>query len=106
MPVEGQNRGSDRTLDVLGHPPVVLFVKVADGNQTGARGHCELVFVGRPLDASRSAINAQEHKRGLPLVGCRVKVPDIGISVLAARRDAVCFGRPVDARDQLVVLRI
>ena len=48
VPVHGGDCASDGPLDVLGHPPVVVLLKVADGYNPGARAHGKLVFPGGP----------------------------------------------------------
>lgn len=68
----------------------------------------ELILVGAPPHKSRSAIDPQEDKRGLPHHRSRLRVgallPDVRIPILSGRDDAVRVGSPVDGGDQLVVL--
>lgn len=45
--VPGNSR-PDGLLNVFAHPPVVLFLKVTDGNQTSTTAHCKLVLCKVP----------------------------------------------------------
>ena len=67
MPVERRDGALDRLLDVLGHPPVILRVEVADGDEASAAAHRELVLGRAPLDARRGAVDPQQHQGVLPL---------------------------------------
>lgn len=72
VPIEGGDGALDGLLDVLGHPPVVLGVKVADGDEAGPAPHREFVLRGAPLDAGGGAVDSQQHQRVLPLaIGLR-----------------------------------
>ena len=64
----------------------------------------ELLLGGRPLDVGRRPVDAEDDERRLPdaLV---VERPDVGVAVLRAGDDPVRLRRPVDGRDELVVLR-
>lgn len=104
MPVQAEDSGADRLLDVLADPPVALLLKVAHTDAARSRSNRKLVFLGRPAHKSCSAVDAQQHQGGLPLLVGTVQVPDIGIAVLGAGHDAVRLGRPVDRGDGLVVL--
>ena len=46
MPVDARDGRSDWLLDVLAHPPVVLFLEVTHRDETRARRHRELVLCG------------------------------------------------------------
>ena len=67
VPVQTGHGGLERLLDVLGHPPVLLLLVVADGDDLGPAAHRELVLVGRPADAGGGAVDPQQHQRVLPL---------------------------------------
>lgn len=58
MPGNAGDGAADRLLEVLGHPPVVLLLKVADGNDavTGTDG--EFGFRRRPANKRSSPANA------------------------------------------------
>jgi hypothetical protein len=44
MPVNAQDSGANRLLDVLGYPPVVVFLEIADGDQTSTAADRKLVL--------------------------------------------------------------
>ena len=67
MPIQGGDGAFYGLLDVLGHPPVVLRVKVADGDETCARADGKLVFAWAPLDAGCRSVDPQQHQGVLPL---------------------------------------
>ncbi|RUS23162.1 hypothetical protein BC937DRAFT_91849 [Endogone sp. FLAS-F59071] len=46
MPVDGKNGGTNGLLDMLANPPVVILLKVADGNGARAAGNGEFVLIG------------------------------------------------------------
>ena len=62
-----QSRTIATCLDVLGDPPVVLGLEVADGDESVAGADGELVLLGRPAHARRRAVDAQQHQRVPPL---------------------------------------
>ena len=95
--------GRTMLLDVLGNPPVVVLLKVTDGNNLGARSNGELVFVGRPLDVGGGAVDTKDNELGLP-GAVLLKVPHVGVTILRAGDDTVGLGCPVDASDDRVVL--
>lgn len=104
MPVQAENSGADGLLDMLADPPVALLLKVAHTDAARTRGHRKLVFLGRPAHKGRSAVDAQQHQGGLPLLVACVQVPNVGVAVLGAGHDAVRLGGPVHGGDGLVVL--
>lgn len=79
VPGDGGDGGPDRLLQVLGYPPVVFLLEVADGDDavTGADG--ELGFRGRPADEGGGARDAEEHEGGLVAGGGGF--PDEGVAV-------------------------
>ena len=52
---------------MLGDPPVVLCLKVADGDEAVARAHRELVLLRRPAHARRRTVDPQQHQSVPPL---------------------------------------
>jgi hypothetical protein len=111
VPVDRENSRSQRLLDVLGYPPVVLLVKGTDGdgsapvnttsqppttitgsNIPSTTGNSKLVLFRRPLDTGCGSVDTEEHKRGLPS-GSSMG-PYIGITVLGASHNTVRVGCP------------
>ena len=80
MPVERSYSGADRLLQVLGHPPIILFFEIADGNEAGAGTDGELAFGGRPAHKRGGAVDTEEYESGLPAGGRGF--PDVGIAIL------------------------
>lgn len=60
MPSDGRDGASDGLLEVLGHPPVIFFLEIADGYDAGARTDGELLLGGRPADECGGAVDAEE----------------------------------------------
>lgn len=69
-----------------------------------SRGDSKLLLRRRPLDVGRSPVNAEDDERGLPdaLV---IERPNVGVAILRAGDDPVGVRRPINGRDELVVLR-
>ena len=44
---------------MLGHPPVVVLLVVADRDDLGSASHRELVLLGTPSDTSGSSVDSQ-----------------------------------------------
>lgn len=87
--------------------PVVLRLKVADRDETGAAANCKLVLQRRPLDKGGSSVDPEDDQCGLPypvLLG-----PYVGVTVCSTRHDTVAFRSPVDAygrmRDDVLTSR-
>lgn len=91
MPVERQDSGPYRFLDVLGSPPVLLLIELTDCNGSRSRSYSELGLVGRPSDKGGRAVDTQEYQGGSPCVGGCVEGPHVGVPVLRARHDAGYF---------------
>ena len=89
-------------LDVLGYPPIVFLIEVADGDDLGARGNGKLVLARRPGAAGRGTVDSQQHQRGVP--GVVLKTPHISITILRARQDAVLLVAPGQGGHNSVVL--
>lgn len=96
MPVERRNGRANRFLDVLRHPPIVLRLKVTDGNEASARANRQFILERRPLDARCTAIDAQQYQRWLPFAVGGLR-PNVGVPVDGTGDDAIGVRRPVDA---------
>ena len=101
MPVDGGDGTPDGLLQVLGDPPVVLLLEVADGDDavTGTDG--ELGLGGGPAHESSGAGDSEEDEGGL-VTGGR-GFPDQCVAVLGTCDDTTGVGGNVDAGDSLVV---
>lgn len=77
------------------HPPVILLLKITDGNDPGAAAHSELVLTGGPAHTAGSSIDPEDDQCGLPRAA--LQRPHIGIAVRAAGHNAVTLRGPVDA---------
>ena len=88
---------------MLGHPPIIVLLVVAHGDDLGSAAHRELVLLGAPSDTGGGSVDPQQHQGVLPLT-IRTLDPDIGVPVAAAGHDPVGLGRPVNPRHPEVVL--
>ena len=79
MPGDSGNSATDGLLQVLRHPPVVFFLKVANRDETSARTDSELSLGRSPADAGGSTVNAEEDESGFPTLGGGF--PDVRIAV-------------------------
>ena len=79
MPGDGGNGAADGLLQVLRHPPVVFFLKVANRDETSARTDSELSLGRSPADAGGGTVNAEEDESGFPTLGGGF--PDVRIAV-------------------------
>jgi len=102
VPGDAGDGRTQRLLQVLGHPPVVLLLEVADGDDACAGTDGELALVRAPTHAGSSAVDAQQHEGWLPL-SALAGLPDVGVAVLRAGYNAAAVGCDVDAGDELVV---
>merc|ERR1719384_2798672 len=59
MPVQTGHGGLERLLDVLGDPPVIVLLVIADGDDLGSASHRELVLVRAPADAGGGPVDPQ-----------------------------------------------
>ena len=74
--------------------PVVLRLKVADGDESSSTADRKLVLQRRPLDEGGGPVDPEDDQRGLPhalLLG-----PHVGVTVGATRHYTVTFGSPVN----------
>lgn len=75
-------------------PPVILRLKVADGNEASAAANRELVLQRRPLDKGGSSVDPEDDQCGLPHP--LLLRPYVGITVGSARHYTVTFRSPVN----------
>ena len=91
---------------------LVIHEDPIDGDELrdipGTTCDSKLVFVRTPTHKGSSAVDTQKYKCRLPHHVSSLRIgtllPDIRISVLRRRDDAVGLGSPVDGRDRLVML--
>lgn len=130
VPVDREHSRTDRLLQLASDPPVALGVKrtdtycsidgtisiilrareeLIDVNAPCTARDRELVLVRTPAYECCSTVDAQQHKRRLPDRCTRLRVlrllPHIGIPVLRASDDAVGIRRPVNGRNDFVMLQ-
>lgn len=79
VPGEGGDGTTDRLLQVLGDPPVVLLLEVADGDYAGSRADGELLLRGRPAHKGGGTVDAEQDEGGLP-AGSGL-LPNVSIAV-------------------------
>jgi len=94
MPSETEH-GRFVFFDMSADPPVVVFVKETDSNTFCAGGNSELVFLGAPFHGSRGTRDSENDEDGLPF--SILKCPDVCISIVRTRNDAVGFGSPINS---------
>lgn len=107
VPVERRDGRAQRALDVLGNPPVVVFLERTHGNRTRTARDSKLVLVRAPAHGRCGPVEAEENERRLPderAVHVWHLRPDVCVAVLRARHETVRARRPVEASDELVVL--
>lgn len=88
VPGYSSDRTADRLLDMLRDPPVVLFLEIADSNDSGTGSHGKLRLGRRPAHKSCSAVYSEEDESWL--ITGRRWFPNQGISIweLLARLEA------------------
>jgi len=91
MPGHRGDGASDGLLEVLRHPPVILLLKVADGDQAVARADGELSLRRRPAHKRGGAVDAEEDEGGLVALGRGL--PDERIAILGACQPIAWGGR-------------
>lgn len=64
MPCNTGDGAANWLLQVLGHPPIVLLLEVADGNDTVTRANGELGLGWRPTDEGSGAIDSEKDEGG------------------------------------------
>lgn len=104
MPGQRIDRRPDRFLDVLRHPPVILRLEIAHGDQSRSGSNSKLVLTRRPLDAGRRPVDPQMDQHRLPLLVLIALRPHVRIPVNATRNDAIRIRRPVNAHHPEIVL--
>lgn len=65
VPGNAGDGAADRLLQVLGNPPVVLLLKVADGNNTVTRSNSELVLGRGPTNKGGGSADSEEDQSRL-----------------------------------------
>lgn len=86
---------SEPTQALPRHPPVIFLLEIADGDDTGAAAHSELVLIGGPAHTASSPVDPQDDERGLPRAA--LQRPHVGVAVCAAGHNAVTLRGPVNA---------
>lgn len=79
MPSDACDGASDGLLEMFRHPPVVLFLEIANGNDTVTGADGELGFGRGPAHKGRSSADSQENQSRL-ISGWR-GFPDDGVTV-------------------------
>lgn len=69
VPCDTGDGAAERLLQVLRNPPIVLFLKVADGGDASTTAHRKLGLARAPSDASGCSVNAQQDEGGAPCAG-------------------------------------
>lgn len=101
VPGDAGDGAAKGLLQVLGYPPVVLFLKVADGSNPSTASDGELCLVRRPSHTCSGSVDAEEDESGAP--GAVGGFPDVCVAVLRAGDNLARVGSNVDAGDELVV---
>lgn len=73
MPGYGRDCASNRLLDMLGNPPIILLFEIADSNDSRTRSYSEFCLGGRPANECCRSIDTEEDESGL--VACRGWLP-------------------------------
>lgn len=71
MPADGGDGAPDGLLEMLGDPPVVLFFKVADGDDPVAGANGKLGLGRRPAHKCGGPSNSEKYQGGLITSGRR-----------------------------------
>ena len=80
MPRQRGDGAANGLLQMLGYPPVVFFLEIANGNDSGSRSDCEFLFRRRPSNEGSCTIDPKKHKCWLPPTGRLF--PDVCVAVL------------------------
>lgn len=79
MPGKRSNGASDWLLQVLRDPPIVLLLKVANGDHASPRSNRKLLLRRRPSHKGSSPVDPQEHQGRLPASGS--SLPDVCVAI-------------------------
>lgn len=79
VPGDARDGATNRLLQVLRHPPIVLLFEVTDRNNAVTGAHGKLGFIRRPTDKGRSSADSKQDQSWL--VTGRGRLPDEGISI-------------------------
>ena len=66
VPADAGDGAAEGLLQVLGHPPIVLLLKVADSSNPSTTADSELGLVGRPSHACSGSVDAEKDEGGAP----------------------------------------
>lgn len=72
---------------MLGHPPVVLFLKIAHCDQPCAGPDCEFLLRRRPANKGCRSVDSEQDEGRLPAGGRGF--PDIGVAIYDDGGDCV-----------------
>lgn len=79
VPGEGGDGTANGLLQMLRNPPVILLLKIADGDHTSSRTDGKLLLGRRPPHKGGCAVDAEQDEGRLP--ASSGLLPDIGIAV-------------------------
>lgn len=97
VPCDAGDCAAERLLQVLRDPPVVLFLEIADGGDTGTASDGKLGLARAPANTGGSPVDAEQDEGGTPCVAG--SLPDVGVSVLTAGHNPSGVWSNVDASD-------
>ena len=87
---------------MLGSPPILLDVELADRNSSGTGCDSKFGFIGRPPHKSRRPVQPEQDQGRCPDIRS-TQSPHISISILRARYDTVRVRRPSQRSDEFIV---
>lgn len=102
MPRNGQDGRANGLLNMLGNPPIVFGLVVANTDNSVTGTNCELLAVRRPSDKSRSPVDSQQDKSRLPRA-VKLGFPDNCVSVLRASNKSA-IARNINRGNGLIVV--
>lgn len=79
VPSDRRDCAANGLFEMFGDPPVILFLKIADSDDTSTRADSELLFRRRPANERRRAVDAKKNKSWLPTRRCLL--PNIGVAI-------------------------